>query len=180
MRKTVAIDASFLVVLLDKRARASVQNDPELVADLIEDLSVHQAKVIVPTPALAEVLTHAPGVAQAYVEEINKCACFQVRPFDDKAAIELAQLLGESVAEKKRQQKELTKDILKFDRQIVAIAKVYGASILYADDENVVKFAAECGLQGIRFKDLKKSQKQRPTEFSASADDLGNRRNPRR
>jgi hypothetical protein len=64
---------------------------------------------------------------------MKRCACFQIRPFDDKAAIELVQLLGPSRGD--------TKDILNFDRQIVAIAKVYGASILYADDEKVVTFA---------------------------------------
>lgn len=146
MRKTVAVDASFLILLLDKGARASLQNGTEEIARLIDRLSLENAKVIVPTPALADVLTRAPEAGQNYVEQINKCACFQVRPFDDKAAVELAQLLGKSVVDER--------DILRFDRQIVAIAKAYGASVLYADDEKVVEFAAGCGLQTVRFKHL--------------------------
>lgn len=146
MRKTVAVDASFLILLLDKRARVSIKNGAEEIARLIDRLSIENAKVIVPTPALADVLTRAPEVGQSYLEKIHKCACFQVRPFDDKAAIELAELLGKRVADQR--------DILRFDRQIVAIAKVYGASILYADDEKVAEFAAGCGLQTVRFKDL--------------------------
>ena len=129
MRKTVAVDASFLNVFLDKHAHSSIQNGPALVANLINNLDGERAKVIIPTPALAQVLTHHPRAGQAYVEHIRQCACFQIRPFDDKAAFEL-------------------------DRQIVAIAKVYGASVLYANDEEVVKFAAECGLQVVRFEDL--------------------------
>ena len=144
MRKTVAVDASFLNVFLDKRAHSSIQNGAALIANLVNNLDGERAKVIIPTPALAQVLTHHPRAGQAYVEHIRKCACFQIRPFDDKAAFELAQLLRENV----------TKNILKFDRQIVAIAKVYGASVLYANDEEVVKFAAECGLQVVRFEDL--------------------------
>lgn len=146
LRKTVAVDASFLAVLLDKRARVSVEHGPELVARLIEHLSAQRAKVIIPTPALAEVLTQTPGVGRFYLDRIQRWACFQIRPFDDKAAIELAQLLGTGV----------TKDLLNFDRQIVAIAKVYGASTLYADEEKVAQFGAECGLQVIRFKDLQR------------------------
>lgn len=146
MRKTVAVDASFLIVLLDKRARAAINNGAEEIAGLIERLSTENAKIIVPTPVLADVLTRAPQAGQAYLEQINRSACFQVRPFDDKAAIELAQLLGKSVADQR--------DILRFDRQIVAIAKVYGASVLYANDEKVAEFAAGCGLQTVRFEDL--------------------------
>jgi hypothetical protein len=46
------------------------------------------------------------------------------------------------------------RDILRFDRQIVAIAKVYGASVLYAEDEQVIQFAAACGIGSKRLKDL--------------------------
>ena len=149
------MDASFLVVLLDKRARASIRNGPQLVADLIENLSAGRTKVIIPAPALAEALKYAPRAGQTYLEEIQKYSCFQLRPFDQKAAMELARMLGKNAAGKTRRQSELTMQMLKFDRQIVAIAKAYGASIIYADDEKIVSFAAECGLQGIRLKDLK-------------------------
>ena len=43
---------------------------------------------------------------------------------------------------------------MKFDRQIVAIALVSGASVLYSDDDGVVKFAAACGLAVKRVTDL--------------------------
>jgi hypothetical protein len=69
-----------------------------------------------------------------------------VRPFDDKASVELTQILGENASG--------LRDILRFDRQIVAIAKVYGVSVLYADDDRVVTFAEECGILAKRLKDL--------------------------
>jgi PIN domain-containing protein len=140
MRKTVAVDASFLRAFLDPRSR------PEAVSSLIVTLSAENAKVIVPTPALAEVLTHQAETAQEWMQALNTHACFQVRPFDDKASFELAQLLGQQAAG--------LRDILRFDRQIVAIAKVYGASVLYADDDKVAEFAAECGIHAKRLKDL--------------------------
>jgi len=140
MRKTVAVDASFLRAFLQ-----SANRTPE-ISKLIEALSSEHAKVIVPTPALAQVLTHSPGKAESWMRTLNTYSCFQVRPFDDKASFELTQLLGESASG--------LRDILRFDRQIVAIAKVYGASVLYADDEQVIEFAEACGIRSKRLKDL--------------------------
>lgn len=140
MRKTVAVDASFLAALLDKRLWTAP------VAGVIKRLSEENAKVIIPTPALAEVLTHAKEAGHAYLEQINKCSCFQVRPFDDKASIELAQLLGNRAAG--------IREILRFDRQIVAIAKVYGATTIYAGSEEIADFGRECGIEVKRFHDL--------------------------
>ena len=140
MRKTVAVDASFLRAFLESANRTNA------ISKLIQRLSGENAKVIIPTPALAQVLTHSPMKAEDWMHTLNTCSCFQVRPFDDKASFELAQLLGESVSG--------LRDILRFDRQIVAIAKVYRVSVLYAEDEQVTQFAEECGIPAKRLKDL--------------------------
>ena len=140
MRRTVALDGAFLEAFLNSRTRS------EAVSNLIRKLSSENAKIIIPTPALAEVLTHHPDTAPDWTRDINRYACFQVRPFDDKASFELAQILGENASG--------LRDILRFDRQIVAIAKVYGVSVLYADSEQVITFAEECGIPAKRLKDL--------------------------
>jgi hypothetical protein len=44
--------------------------------------------------------------------------------------------------------------VLKFDRQIVAIAKVEGATAVYSDDAEVIAYAREAGLEGYRLADL--------------------------
>ena len=49
---------------------------------------------------------------------------------------------------------EIAKTKIKFDRQIVAIAKVEGATAVYSDDKNVVAYAREAGLEGYRLADL--------------------------
>jgi hypothetical protein len=38
---------------------------------------------------------------------------------------------------------------VKFDRQIVAIARVNAATTIYSDDEGVISFARVCGLTAI-------------------------------
>jgi predicted nucleic acid-binding protein len=140
VRRTIAVDASFLIAFLDRNSRT------QAVANLIHQLSAENAKVIIPTPVLAEVLTKARSAAPVYMEQINKCACFQVRPFDDKASIELTKILGDGAAG--------IRDILRFDRQIVAIAKVNGAAALYSDNDQIAEFATVCGIPSKRLKDL--------------------------
>jgi hypothetical protein len=140
MRKTVAVDALFLRAFLDSAIRT------ETISKLVQKLSAENVKIIVPTPSLAQVLTRSPDMAQHWMQVLNGNSCFQVRPFDDKASFELARVLGESATN--------LRDILRFDRQIVAIAKVYGVSVLYADDEQVAHFAEECGIPAKRLKDL--------------------------
>lgn len=44
---------------------------------------------------------------------------------------------------------------VKFDQQIVAIAKVNGAAILYSDDEDLRGFAAQVQLTVVRLRELK-------------------------
>jgi hypothetical protein len=50
---------------------------------------------------------------------------------------------------------------MKFDRQIVAIALVNGARVLYSDDEGVERFASSCGLATKRVTDLPVPASQR-------------------
>ena len=49
---------------------------------------------------------------------------------------------------------EIAKAKIKFDRQIVAIAKVEGATAVYADDGNVIAYAREAGMEGYLLADL--------------------------
>src|SRR5260370_14387295 len=62
----------------------------ERIDGLIESLSAKKAKVIIPTPALAEILMAGQHTAQKYIETLKGFSCFQIRAFDERAAIELA------------------------------------------------------------------------------------------
>lgn len=43
---------------------------------------------------------------------------------------------------------------IKYDRQIVAIAKVAGASVIYSDDKEIFKLGQKVGLTVLRIADL--------------------------
>jgi len=71
----------------------------------------------------------------------------RIGDFDERAAVELAMRLRVAIQSGDlRQGMQITKNAMKFDRQIVAIALVSGARILFSDDDGVEKFASACGL----------------------------------
>lgn len=155
----VAFDNSFLTLLFNKKSAASVPNAAELVDDLVTILSKDRAKIIIPAPVLTEVLIRAGKTGPRYIETLKPYACFQVRPFDEKAAVELAEVLTASIGTK-RSRKDVSAAKITFDRQIVAIARAHGAEVMYSDDRNVRAFAEECGLDTFGLSDLKLTPKQ--------------------
>ena len=152
----VVFDASFLLFLFDPNTPASVLRAKDRVAHLIDTLSDAGEKIIVPTPALSECMVQAASAASEYVAILAKHAAFRVAAFDERAAIEAAVRTYEARARglKKGGDPSATKAKIKFDRQIVAIAAVEGASAVYSDDDQVCAYAHEAGMQAFRLADV--------------------------
>jgi hypothetical protein len=78
-----------------------------------------------------------------------------VKPFDEKAAIELAAIeLKDRKGTSKRGPSSSPWTKVRFDRQIVAIAKTNGAKRIYSDDEDLMKYAARASIEVVRTWDL--------------------------
>ena len=107
--------------------------------------------MILPTPVLCEFLILVGRDGPEYLEKLSGMKSILVKPFDQVAAIELAAV---EVEDRLRQGKRAGSGSpwakLRFDRQIVAIAKTNGASRIYSDDEDVVKFATRREMKVIR------------------------------
>jgi len=139
----VVIDATFLLLML--RPGTPVPSGPggvpvdspkERIDHLVDALTKARTKIIVPTPALSEVLVRAGAVAsQQIVDHLQRYAVFQIESFDARAAIEVAAMSRGAMARgKKKENPDATWAKLKYDRQIVAIAKVAGATTIYSDE----------------------------------------------
>lgn len=156
----IAVDNNFLTLMLHPSARPPL--DPstgmpvsrldERIELLIEELDEARETIIIPTPVLAEFLMLAGKDGPKYLTEINKRSLFRVEPFDERAAIELAavELSIRRKTADKRDGAQGTWAKIKFDRQIVTIAKVNGAGKIYSDDEGVEKFARRCGISVVK------------------------------
>jgi predicted nucleic acid-binding protein len=154
----IGIDETGLSLMLYRGARPPkdpatgkpVERVEDRIEKLLEDLDADNERIILPTPALCEFLVLVGKDGPAYLEKIHESKTILVKPFDEMAAIELADLEHEARGKgDKRGGISATWAKVKFDRQIVAITKAHGATRLYSDDEDVIKFGKRAGLEVI-------------------------------
>lgn len=159
----VVFDATTLLYLLDPEAKAP--KDPETgepvarvkdrITFLVSELEKRKEKIIVPTPALSELLVRAGEAGPGYLDILSRQATFKIVDFDQRAAVEVAAATREALAAgDKRSGSDSPWAKVKFDRQIIAIARVEGASAIYSDDGDIVRFAKNFGIAVIRVSDL--------------------------
>ena len=162
----VVFDTSVLLLLLDPSAKPP--NDPDTgapldqaaarIEHLVDTLTAAGTRVIIPTPVFSELLVLAGDAGPKYVQRLNGTSTFRVAPFDQKAAIEAAIMHRDALQRGgirvDAAKLDVTRTKIKFDRQIVAIAKVEGAQIVYSDDDHVITCAKRAGLDASRTSDL--------------------------
>lgn len=146
----VVIDATMLMLFFRPDVKVPGGNGKpridfakERIANLVKDLEKSRDKIVVPTPVLSEILVLAGATAsQQIIERLNKYSVFSVEPFGARAAIEVAAMTRTAInGGNKRGGSSSPWAKVKYDRQIVAIAKVVGATIIYSDDEDVRKIS---------------------------------------
>ncbi|CAN7705926.1 PIN domain-containing protein [Bradyrhizobium sp. LjRoot220] len=141
----VALDATVLIYIIDENAPPpidpatgqAVKNCKERLDHLLLTLQKENAKIIIPTLALGEVLVKAQQAAPELLRDLTSSKHFRVSSFDAMAAVEYAAMhaarLGKVTTNRTK---------AKFDEQIVAIARVENATIIYSDDGDIAKLAS--------------------------------------
>jgi hypothetical protein len=156
----VSMDAGYLGLLLHPAAKPP--NDPvtkkpliraqERIEKLVDDLNAANDRVVIATPALCEFLVLAEKDGPQYLAELMNQPGFYIRPFDQMAAVELAamELLARGKGGKRLPASDSAPwQKVKFDRQIVAIAKIHQAHTIYSDDRDVRVIAENAGIKVI-------------------------------
>jgi predicted nucleic acid-binding protein len=147
----VVFDATVLIDLFnpschpDRRAKLD---------QLVSELERKKAKILIPTPALAEYLAKAGKARDKVHAELTTKGVFRIGNFDSRAALECALMLdtAKSGGDKRGQAKTWAK--AKFDWQIIAISKVANAHTLYSEDSDLERIGARFGIKVIRTDDL--------------------------
>lgn len=151
----VAFDATTLLLIfspnvpppLDPTTNQPVQFAKERIDFLIAHLEKEKIKIVIPTPALSEILVRSGKAGSEYLEIITTSAAFKIVPFDIRAAVEVAAMTYQAIQQgDKRGGMEAPWAKVKYDRQIVAIAKVEQASVIYSDDKDVRNLAQTEGM----------------------------------
>jgi predicted nucleic acid-binding protein len=161
----VVFDNSFLTPLYGPFSSIAIPQDPatgqpvtraeDRVAALVETLGRGQERILIPTPVLCEFLTVAGRDGTEYLERFDSSSRFQIVPFDARAAIEAAQRLQASRRSRREQGRGSSPwQEVKFDHQIVAIARVRAANTIYSDDEDIAGIAADSGIDVITLAEL--------------------------
>ena len=175
----VVFDSVFLMLALDEHAK--VPSDPitkraipkgrQRVEHLIDTLSDSGTRILIPSPALAEVLVSAGADTTALmVAKLRSVSMMQVADFDTLAAIECAQLIGAALAKGKKRgaaSKVAPWQKVKIDRQILAIAKVRQVTEIYTCDEDLSALARAEGISVKHVADLNEQpMKDQPDLFT--------------
>lgn len=159
----IVFDASVLLLLLapealppsDPRTGQPVERCKERLDHLIATFERQRQKVIIPTPVLSEILVHAGEAGPAYLDVLGSSARFKIVPFDTRAAVELAALTREAIDQgDKRSGSTAPWAKIKFDRQIIAIARVEGAAAIYSDDAELARLAHRLGIEVVGVADI--------------------------
>jgi predicted nucleic acid-binding protein len=154
----IIFDATYLVVLLNPNAAPAKDRNglpvsmfKERVEYLTADLNASGEQIGIPAPAMAEVLVRAGKGKAQFVAILSDRWRFQILPFDARAAIEASDLIA---LIKPNSQSLANHAKIKFDIQIVAIAKAEDASVIYADDEDIERYAKRWKIPVKRICDL--------------------------
>ncbi len=152
----IAFDTTFLTLMFFPGAPHPISDAKARVEFLISDIHGRGDKILVPTPALAEILIKSGRATNAILQELTKSSKFEIAPFDFRSALELSLMTDAALTKKdKRGGATGTWAKVKFDRQIVSIAKVSGVTTVYSEDQELRKLATDEGLSALSVRDIK-------------------------
>lgn len=158
----VVIDSTVLMLLIDPKANPPTDESTgkpvdrcmDRIKQLLQTLSETKTRVLIPAPVLSEILVGSGSDKSAILKEFESTYSFKIEPFDTRAAVEVAYLTDTDLASGRRLEAGETRAKVKYDRQIIAIAKVNNATVIYSDDIKLGKTARASGITVIKTSDL--------------------------
>lgn len=152
--KIVVLDSSILISAFDPSAAPAPDLEGKAVSYAVERIQYfvdssahHDRQILLPTPVIAELLSASNVEEDALTEALIGNSAFLIAGYDQRAAIINAQMNKNATASGNlKAGSEQPRQIVKFDRQILAIAKLHGASAVYCGDKNMAAHARHYGL----------------------------------
>jgi predicted nucleic acid-binding protein len=151
---SIAIDPK-AIVPSDFRTGQPIPDARERVDALIRLLEQDGDGIVIPTPALAEALTTLAEKAIELTEQIERRACFRIKPFGKREAIEIAiRTRAAIIAGDKREGIQDPWQKVKYDRQIVTIAKTENVAAIYSTDKSIHAHSKLWGIPVLHLADV--------------------------
>jgi len=137
------------------RDNKPIKHVKERLEALIDQIAQAGESIIIPTPALSEFLVKSVEKTDEFLKTVRASPWFRIEAFDIAAAVEVGQRTAQAIAAgDKREGSRADWTKIKYDRQIVAIALVAGASRIISDDRDVQVIGARWGVQVLSVEDL--------------------------
>lgn len=139
-------DSTTLMFLVQPNAKPP--NDPATgepltnvsrrIARLIREIESKSQTIVIPTPALAEVLVIVKGKIDEWIFMLQQSRHFHIAGFDVDAVKTLVHVT-QKIHENRvfESQSPFTKAQLKYDRQILAVALAENENTIYSDDQGI-------------------------------------------
>jgi hypothetical protein len=128
-------------------SQVPIRHGRERLEALVEHAAQNGQRILIPTPALSELMVKVPSRIDELLKQFKSSPWFAIEGFDAAAAVEVAVRTARAIeAGDKREGSEASWAKVKFDRQIVAIALVNRASELISDDPHVIAVGSRWGL----------------------------------
>jgi len=167
----VVLDTTMLTLFLkpdvvppnDPATGQPVRRAAERVQHLMERLTEEKATILIPSTVWAEFLVVADDTAQEYLAAVKDRANFRIASFDQISAVEAA-LDQRRARHAGNRHADLSgsRQCLKADRQIVAIAKTNNADVVYTADHDIVKIGGTMGVPVKALWDLEAPESKTP------------------
>ena len=158
-------DTNILALFFSKRLTS---DDHLRVEGLVAELAKKREPIGVPAQVWAEFLEGAAADASEQSMLLFKTNAFKLLPYDMRAAIENAEVAKRGqIARKGMKAKDRSRQAVKVDWQIIAIAKAHGVRFVLTNDKAMHSEAARHGVRCLAIADLPvpDALRQRPIEF---------------
>ncbi len=143
----VAFDTTFLALMFVPGAKHPIVDAKARVDFLFAELSGRGDQILIPTPALSEILISSGSARNLILQKLTKNPRFKIAAFDLRAALELSLMTDAAISRSDKRDGLIgTWAKVKFDRQIIAIAKVERASRIYSEDRDIHSIGAREGV----------------------------------
>ena len=151
----VCLDATALMCLLDTRTNEFHAPDGSVVGHmqrrmdhLVATIDRAKGSVIVPTPALAELLVGAGAQRAAMLRALESGKAMRIEPFGKMVAVHCASLDTQAISDgDKKDGVRSSWQKVKVDRQIVAIAQIARCERIVTGDPDVEKIAGRAAIE---------------------------------
>jgi hypothetical protein len=150
----IALDTTALSLLFVPNALANTKTGKPIkhaqarMEHLIEKVSQEDDVILIPTPCLAEIFVKLdPLKIDGLLKRLKSSPWFRVESFDAAAAVELGLRTSKAISlGDKREGLQADHTKIKFDRQIVSIALVNGATEIISDDSDIAAIGGRWGI----------------------------------